>query len=867
MEKTIGVVIPVYKNTTITQTLDGTVDAAKKYGAKIICFQGFACRDNFESSSIDHYDPESTMTFQIISESAIDGLVVFTGNLKSYEIKQKLISKCKEMYPSIPIVYVGAAMDGVTNVLVENNSGVDELMDHLVHEHHYSRFVYIRGPLDNNDAEERFRYFMQYLNRNGINPDNTIVSEPGPWLENRTYQYIKTIQPCIATIDCIVCASDLLALGVLKALKEHNVNVPGDVAVVGFNDNTFAQMCFPPLTTVTLSTYERGYKAIELIMDTFDGQVLPSNCTVISKAVFRQSCGCQSSSVKALATQITTDICLKSLDDKQTRRQSIDSLFKNATISIVAERNKEMYQRVITSLVELTMLQIESPDNQLFLKGFNSILCSFVTYGDCLDCWNRLLVIIKKVLAYCKCFRKENELDDIMLEAHLMVTEVEALSNAISMKSYYERKAAIYTMNYGLNKIHDLATIMELTANNLQQLGIPGCYICLYEEVDNPLIQSRLVLAYNYQGRITLPQNGILFPTKELVPSSINHAMHHDFLIVEPLYYEEQRYGYAIFEMAKADRAFYEDFAAQLSATLWGTKIYEKEKSDEAVLNNQALELENKNKELLERNESLMFAYKQLQENREKILISDKMAAIGRLTSGIVTEMSTPLQVLHQSLDKLEEVSGRLKKLLQKSDSNYQIGLAVVGDIIGFANEADNAAMQAADYIRSIKVQTRKTNENEIQKFDVNEIVFSVLVFLGHLIKIHNCKVDTSLQDDVLITGSPSKMTQILTTLIMNSIDALKGRDNAVITIVTKSGKDKCNLEITDNGCGIAPEHINRVFEPMFSTKPDGTRTGIGLSLVKSIVCGEFGGTITVESTPGIGTSFKLEFKPDHAST
>jgi signal transduction histidine kinase len=469
------------------------------------------------------------------------------------------------------------------------------------------------------------------------------------------------------------------------------------------------------------------------------------------------------------------------------------------------------------------------------------------------------------VLEYANCFKDENELDDLMLYGHLMVAEVEALSHAIEMKSHYEKKAAIYTMNYGLTRIHDLSTIMELTANNLQQLGIPGCYICLYENVDNPLIMSRLVLAYNEQGPITLPEDGILFSTKELVPSSINHAMHHDCLIVEPLYYEEQRYGYAIFEMAKADRAFYEDFAAQLSTTLWGTKIYEKEKNDEAVLNNQALELENKNKELLERNESLMFAYKQLQENREKILISDKMAAIGRLTSGIVTEMSTPLQVLHQTLDNLDQVSGRLKKLLAKKEGNYQVGRVAVNEIVSLTSEADNAAMQAADYIRSIKVQTRKTNENEIQKFDVNEIIFSVLVFLGHLIRIHNCKVTTSLQDDVLITGSPSKMTQILTTLIMNSIDALKGRENGVITIVTKLDQDTCCLEIADNGCGIALEHVSRVFEPMFSTKPDGTRTGIGLSLVKNIVCGEFGGSITVESTPGIGTTFNLEFKADRA--
>ncbi|HMA64037.1 MAG: LacI family DNA-binding transcriptional regulator, partial [Fibrobacterota bacterium] len=448
MEKTIGVVIPVYKNTTITKTLDGTIDAAKMYGAKIICFQGFACRDNFESSSIDHYDPESTMTFQIISESVIDGLVVFTGNLKSYEIKQILISKCKKVYPAIPIIYVGEAMDGVTNVLVENNSGMAELMDHLVHEHHYSRFVYIRDALGNNEAEERYRFFMHYLQHNDINTENTIVSDPGPWLENQMCQYIKTIQPRLATKDCIVCASDLLAHGVLKALKEQNINVPGDIAVVGFNDNAFAQMCFPPLTTVTLSTYERGYKAVELIMDTFNGVALPLKCTVTSKAVFRRSCGCQSSSVKALAARIDSDICLQSIDDKQSRCQYIDTMFKNATMSIVAERNKDMYQRVLNSLVELIMRQIETPDKQMFLKEFNAILHMLAPHGDCLECWNRLLVIIKKLFSCSKSFSSKNELDDIMLEAHLMIAEVEELSHAIMMKLYYERKEAIYTMNY-----------------------------------------------------------------------------------------------------------------------------------------------------------------------------------------------------------------------------------------------------------------------------------------------------------------------------------------------------------------------------------------------------------------------------------
>jgi len=117
--------------------------------------------------------------------------------------------------------------------------------------------------------------------------------------------------------------------------------------------------------------------------------------------------------------------------------------------------------------------------------------------------------------------------------------------------------------------------------------------------------------------------------------------------------------------------------------------------------------------------------------------------------------------------------------------------------------------------------------------------------------------IETQLEPAIpLISASPSEMQQVLLNLISNAVDAI-GPDGGEVTIGTKVDADRVVIEVADNGHGIPKAQIERIFDPFFTTKPVGKGTGLGLSICYGLV-NKHGGNITVESEPGVGSTFRV---------
>jgi signal transduction histidine kinase len=120
-----------------------------------------------------------------------------------------------------------------------------------------------------------------------------------------------------------------------------------------------------------------------------------------------------------------------------------------------------------------------------------------------------------------------------------------------------------------------------------------------------------------------------------------------------------------------------------------------------------------------------------------------------------------------------------------------------------------------------------------------------------------------------MLRGDPGKLGQVLTNLIVNAVDAykgVKGRSREIGVAITEH--QAClEIRVSDQGCGIAPEQRERIFEEFFSTKAWGEGTGLGLSIARDIISNFFGGTISVESELGRGSTFILRFPPSSPET
>jgi len=164
---------------------------------------------------------------------------------------------------------------------------------------------------------------------------------------------------------------------------------------------------------------------------------------------------------------------------------------------------------------------------------------------------------------------------------------------------------------------------------------------------------------------------------------------------------------------------------------------------------------------------------------------------------------------------------------------------------------------QAAEYLRSI--QDRPFGAaGRMARFDVAPVIRSCVTLERPLARKHGVALrwQTSV-DSLYLYGDSGALYQVLTNLIRNAVDASQGEQSVVAISLERAG-DSLILAIRDNGQGIAPEHLPRIFDRGFTTKPPGKGSGIGLAVVKEITDAMFGGTIDVESRVGTGTTFTL---------
>ena len=228
---------------------------------------------------------------------------------------------------------------------------------------------------------------------------------------------------------------------------------------------------------------------------------------------------------------------------------------------------------------------------------------------------------------------------------------------------------------------------------------------------------------------------------------------------------------------------------------------------------------------------------------------SEKMSSIGVLAAGVAHEVNTPLAVISsyaQMLAKQLQGDEKRSALLEKITRQTFRASEIVNNLLNFS----------------------RTSGTEMGEVDVNKVITDTLALLEHQFRTAKIKVHSDLYADLPpILGNSGKLQQVFLNLFLNAKDAMP--NGGSLRIRTNNGRT-VNVSVTDSGSGIAPEHVSRIYDPFFTTKnstKEGERrgTGLGLSVTYGIIQ-EHAGKIQVESLPGEGTTFHLEFPMIRAS-
>ncbi len=222
-----------------------------------------------------------------LGEHNTDGLLVFTESLDARELTRLHAV-------SFPVVLLHQAPPpalSIPVVTVENQSGAQKVVEHLIQVHGRRRIVFLRGPKGHEDSNWREKGYRAALKANGIAYDPALVT-CGEFDRSVARASVEGLLKAGQDFDAIFSGDDESAVGVLAALRQAGVGVPGQVAVVGFDDLVFASTLVPALTTVRAPTEQVGRQAVRQLVRMIQGEPVEPRLVLNTEVVIRQSCGC-----------------------------------------------------------------------------------------------------------------------------------------------------------------------------------------------------------------------------------------------------------------------------------------------------------------------------------------------------------------------------------------------------------------------------------------------------------------------------------------------------------------------------------------------------------------------------------------------
>ncbi len=260
--------------------------------------------------------------------------------------------------------------------------------------------------------------------------------------------------------------------------------------------------------------------------------------------------------------------------------------------------------------------------------------------------------------------------------------------------------------------------------------------------------------------------------------------------------------------------------------------------------------------------------------NREKdtmLLQQDKLASIGQLAAGVAHEINNPVGFIMSNL-------GTLKKYVENLDQYTSLLQGLVStegtfeaqhvvnemsqklNIEHIREDIENLiaeSLEGTERIKQIVLDLKdfvRADEDRLKETDLNQCVRSTANIVRSEIK-YVADLSLHLNRIPMIICNSQQINQVIANLLVNAAHAITG--NGSITVTTLDENDRVTLSVTDTGCGIPPEIIDRIFDPFFTTKEVGHGTGLGLNISSTIVK-KHGGTIRVESEIGTGTTFTV---------
>ena len=787
----------------------GVATACRDAGADLICYPG-----RLVSSPVE-FEGQRNVIYKMVDPNVIDG-VVMMGGLNAWVDVSATYTFLNSFAP-MPVVTTGIVLEGIPGVTVDNYHGMREVVTHLITEHNRRRIAFIRGQANHQEAYDRYQAYLDVLKEFDIPFDPDLVYQ-GNFKESGGVEGVKVLQDERKVhFNALVAASDNMAIGALKTLQARGLRIPRDVAVAGLNDEDQGLVITPPLTTAPLHFFEQAYQAGEMVLRMLDGEQVPAKVVLPTRMIIRQSCGCSD----PLVTHAEVVPHTEKLDSFTDEIRLLDHLVFGEENAYLRMPTDETLQQEFPALLKKFLAESQGKVADEFLRAFSEILEKTADSIDAFPRWHEIISILRQfAISQLSDPRSRLRIENLVQQVRVVIGESARRHYAYQVLKADEKLHILGEISQSLSVIDSITELTGVLERSLALLDISRCYLFLYENPDHPEGLARFIFSYENHQRLDLPESGIVFETRTLLPPGLLDPAQLHNLVVEPIYFREDQLGYAVFEARPQEEAIYEILGGQISASLKRTI-------------------------LTERNIRL---YDEALEARKTAEQANLLKS--RFLSTVSHELRTPLALIVGTIEMMlqEAQAGSLPPL---PDPYRQ-------DMEGIYTSSKHLSRLIGDVLDLASNQAGELHLNR-EPLDLTTVFNEAAILGKSLAREKNLQwrelVPTSLP---LVWGDRTRLRQVTINLLSN---AVKFTEHGFVSLTVSADTAGIDVEISDAGMGIALEEQESIFDEFRRSERSVARgyggMGLGLAITRRLI-ELHGGTIGVRSTgeDGTGSTF-----------
>ncbi len=703
-----------------------------------------------------------------------------------------------------PVLFIGLGENGPT-IFVDNSGGVCDAMNHLFL-HGHKDIAFIAGSQNDmhGDTGERLAAYQNFIETNDLNQDPRLIAF-GRHIYSGGYNAMQEIIASGCTFTAVMASNDESALGAMDALKAAGLNVPGDVAIIGFDNRFEGAIQDPGLTSIHVPLYDIGYQSLKLMIQRIvEGKKLPEKVKIETQLIIRQSCGCEGSNN---STDQHSDHALSIAENIEDDAQQIVELINQTIFIEVQNFSKGEIRSLCQQLVESFFKSITIEDESFFQHVLLEVLRQTENNNDVVYLWQKAIDVLDS--AFISGSGGSSKFtQNLIEEARYTINFQMQLQHRRHVKDERWVSSRLSLLTAELLAAIDEEQIFSILTKRLPEMDIPIARLALFEENTEKSLAISTI-----QDVLDPDHEPIRFTSRNFPPVGYFDEKEPYFLTLIPVLDQEQQLGFMVFDVDHLD--LYGSIVQQMGSSLNTLRLY-----------------------------------RQATEGRKLAEEANKLKS--RFLSMISHELRTPLNL----------ISGLSEIVLQDAEEEHlNISSAIEKDILNIKTYSQHLNGLIGDVIDLATLDAGQFRLNK-ELIDLGETLQMVVESGKQLAMEKGLKWHADIpKTGPWVWGDRTRLRQVILNLISN---AAKFTKSGEVHFSLSEGDGKVIITVKDTGIGIPPEEQNEVFDAFRRSEHSISMglpgLGLGLTISKMIV-EMHEGKIGLRSTgvEGQGSTFFIE--------